>query len=63
MRTKRFSEWIAEHDEMRARLNRLVAGLPKPYRRGRSRSEDEAKLLRGRDTPEHLIGPVESSHD
>ena len=57
MRTKRMTDWLAEHDEARARIERLTSRLPRPYRRERPRDRDEAQFLRERGTPERLIGP------
>lgn len=48
----------ARRERVREDLRRLVAGLPKPYRRERPRDPDEARLLRERGTPERLIGPT-----
>jgi hypothetical protein len=56
MRRIKFSDWLARHDEERKRVERLTAGMP-PYRRERPRDPEEARFLRERGTPEHLIGP------
>lgn len=50
-------DWLAEHAAARMRLDRLTAGLPRPYRRERPRDAAEAEFLRERGTPEELIGP------
>jgi hypothetical protein len=57
MRSKRFADWLAEHEAARDRLRRLTGGLPRPYRRERPRDPEKARLLRERETPERLIGP------
>lgn len=50
-------QWHRERAEATERVARATAGFPKPYRRERPRDPEEARLLRERDTPEHLIGP------
>lgn len=57
MRKTSFSTWLSRDREARKRLEALVAGLPRPYRRRRPRRPDEARLLRERGAPERLIGP------
>jgi hypothetical protein len=44
-------------DERRRRIRRIEAAFVEPYRRERPRDAEEARLLRERGTPEHLIGP------
>jgi hypothetical protein len=56
------ADWRADRAETAARVRRATAGFPKPYRRERPRDADEARLLRERGTPEHLIGPPEPPH-
>lgn len=58
MRRMTLQEWRAERAEGRARARRLAAGFPQPYVRERPRDPEEARLLRERGTPEHLIGPT-----
>ena len=57
---KRMTDWLAENDSERARIERLTAGLPRPYRRERPRDPEEARFLRDRGTPERIIGPERS---
>ncbi|HSC90766.1 MAG TPA: hypothetical protein VLB86_03845 [Gaiellaceae bacterium] len=57
MRRLRIEDWLARHDRERRRIERLTAGLPRPYRRERPRDPEEARFLREHGTPEHLIGP------
>ncbi|MEX2211255.1 MAG: hypothetical protein WD689_05770 [Gaiellaceae bacterium] len=57
MRTMTLREWRAERKEGRKRAQRLAAGFPQPYVRERPRDPEEARFLRERGTPEHLIGP------
>jgi hypothetical protein len=54
---KTIADWRLEEEETAARVRRVTAGFPKPYRRERPRAADEAQLLRERGTPERLIGP------
>jgi hypothetical protein len=51
------SDWLTEHDELRAQIERLTSRLPRPYRRERPRDPGEAQFLRERGTPERLLGP------
>jgi hypothetical protein len=57
MRSIRFSDWITSDDEPTRQRERLRAAFG-AYRRERPRDTDEARLLRERGTPEHLIGPA-----
>ena len=41
----------------RKRAASIRRAFTKPYRRERQRDPEEARLLRERGTPEHLIGP------
>lgn len=50
-------QWRERAAEERERARQLASRLPQPYRRERPRDADEARLLRERGTPEHLIGP------
>ena len=63
MRRASILAWLSNDRETRERLEALVAGLPRPYRRRRPRAADEARLLRERGTPERLIGPEEPRSD
>jgi hypothetical protein len=56
MRRIRYSEWIAGRDAALKRLELIRAAFG-PHRRERPRDPEEARLLRERGTPEHLIGP------
>jgi hypothetical protein len=56
MRRIQFSDWLAKREEAQKRLAALRNAFG-PYRRERPRDPDEARLLRERGTPEHLIGP------
>jgi hypothetical protein len=60
MRRIRISDWLAEHEAAKRRVERLTSRLP-PYRRERPRDPAEAQFLRERGTPEELIGPDRSS--
>ena len=52
-----FRDWMARRDAARARLARIEGAFRAPYVRERPRDPEEARLLRERGTPEHLIGP------
>jgi hypothetical protein len=51
------AEWRAYAPAGRELARRLGDAFPRPYRRERPRDPEEARLLRERGTPEHLIGP------
>ena len=51
------TEWRSQAAAGRELAKRLGAAFPRPYRRERPRDPEEARLLRERGTPEHLIGP------
>jgi hypothetical protein len=55
--TRTFAQWEAERDGNAAWAKLVDAALP-PYQRRYPRDATEAKLLRERGTPEHLIGPT-----
>jgi hypothetical protein len=55
--TRTFAQWQAEREGNAAWAKLVDEALP-PYERRRSRDPVEAKLLRERGTPEHLIGPT-----
>jgi hypothetical protein len=57
VRTRRFTEWLAEHARARERVERVERAFVERYRRDRPRDREKARLLRERGTPEHLIGP------
>jgi hypothetical protein len=57
MRRWSWTDWQAGREAAQRRLARIAGSFPRPYRRERPRSSDEARLLRERATPEHLIGP------
>jgi hypothetical protein len=52
-----FADWLRGYDAARKRVERIERAFTQPYRRERPRDPDEARLLRERGTPEHLIGP------
>ena len=57
MRRIRFVDWLKGHEAARKRVELVERGFAEPYRRERPRDPEKARLLRERDTPEHLIGP------
>jgi hypothetical protein len=57
VRTKRFTDWLAEHARARKRVARIESAFAEPYLRERPRDPEKARLLRERGTPEYLIGP------
>jgi hypothetical protein len=57
MRKISWQEWEAGREAAQVRLARIAHAFPRPYRRGRPRDPEKARLLRERGTPEHLIGP------
>jgi hypothetical protein len=57
MRTKRFVDWLTEHGRAKKRVERIEGAFAESYWRERPRDPEKARLLRDRDTPEHLIGP------
>jgi hypothetical protein len=57
VRRMTWDEWEAGRKAAQERLARLALSFPRPYRRERPRDPEEARLLRQRGTPEHLIGP------
>ncbi|HEY3017624.1 MAG TPA: hypothetical protein VGJ23_02220 [Gaiellaceae bacterium] len=63
MRTKRFTDWLAEHARARKRVADVEHAFAEPYRRERPRDREKAGLLRERGTPEHLIGPEPTDAD
>lgn len=56
-RTLDFQVWLRQHEERRARAERVAAAFG-GYRRERPRDPEEAALLREIGTPDHLIGPI-----
>lgn len=58
MRRIRFADWLRRRDAARLRVQQIERGFAEPYRRERPRDPEEARLLRERGTPEHLIGPT-----
>ena len=58
VRTKRFTDWLADHARARKCVERVEGAFAEPYRRERPRDPEKARLLRERGTPEYLIGPV-----
>jgi hypothetical protein len=52
-----WNEWERRREAAEGRLARIARSFPRPYRRERPRGPDEARLLRERGAPEHMIGP------
>lgn len=59
-RRRTYDQWKSDSRIDAAWVARVNASLP-PYERRRPRDAHEAKLLRDRGTPEHLIGPTEGT--
>ena len=57
MRRLTWNEWEERRKDAQRRLAQIARTFPRPYRRERPRDPDEARLLRERGTPKHLIAP------